>query len=288
METSSRERKEVIAIVLNYNGGEEVLSTLESLLAGNVRPEILVIDNASSDNSPLLIQKEFPNLEILPQSRNLGFAAGMNVGIRSGLSRGARFFWLVNNDAKVEKDTLEKLLTVAHSKRSIGLLSPAIFTPEGKPWFLGGRISYGRMRAEHTFSQKSKNSFYPTEYLTGCVLLIPRKTIEKIGFLNEKYFLYYEDVAYSLTAKRAGFQTVVVPNARAFHTEQSRFLQDKIYWLVRSGLTFFREESPWYWRPWISLFLFLRKLKNRRDRLLTPEDRIAREVERAYTDASYD
>ena len=280
MNASEREKegKRVQAIVLNYNGGEEVLETIASLLAGSVRPEILVVDNASTDHSRERIAEAFPSVTLIFNKENQGFAAGMNIGLRYGLERGAHFFWLINNDAVVTRNALENLLRIATDVPK-SILSPAIYTPSGKPWFLGGKISFFRMRAYHSALQKNTSN----EYLTGCALLIPRQAIEQVGFLDERYFLYYEDAAYSQKARRAGFDLLVVPEAKVMHAEKSQENPKKIYWLVRSGILFFREASPWYWRPWIAIYLHLRKLKNFFECTFFPNEN-AHMVRQAYRD----
>ncbi|MEP7162210.1 MAG: glycosyltransferase family 2 protein [Candidatus Moraniibacteriota bacterium] len=276
----------VCAIVLNWNDGEATAKCMESILAGTIVPAVIIVDNASTDGSRVLLESRFPGLTILKNKKNLGFSGGMNVGIRFGTSNGADFFWLLNNDTVVEREALEELLGVAREHPECGLFSPVIYTEDGKAlWFLGGRISYLRMRATHLLTTSEEKEVSSSEYLTGCALFLSRTLVEKINLLDESYFLYYEDVAYSLSARRAGFSPSVVRKAKVFHGEKSRTNPEKTYWLVRSGIHFFRVESPWYWRPWIETLLLLRKIKNTLDLFLSPTP-IAREVKRAYTDAS--
>lgn len=275
----------VLAIVLNYHGGAMTEKCLRSLRQGTVVPDILIVDNASTDASLAKLGERFPGIEVIRNVTNLGFAGGMNVGLRAALARGYRYAWILNQDATADAVALERLLERAEQYPREGLWSPAIFTPGGTPWFIGGCISFFRMRTTHCDPSGVHASVYPSEYLTGCALLLSRAVLETAGLLDERYFLYYEDAAYSLAARRAGFLPTVVTTARVCHAETSRHSPEKIYWLVRSGLEFFRRETPWYWRWWREVFIRLRRIKNRIELSVAPNP-VARSVRQAYTDAS--
>lgn len=283
---SQQPRVSVCAIVLSYNAREDLVEALRFLEKSSFPTDILVVDNSSENDPSLYLRENFPRVNVKRLSLNKGFAGGMNEGIRWALERKYDFVWLINQDARVERGALIQLLEVATQNSQSGLVSPIILKQDGTPWFLGGKISYGRMRAFHTKDLQQK-PFFESEYLTGCALLLSRNLILKIGLLDEGYFLYYEDVEYSLRARRYQFIPLVVPAAKVVHTEQSSFREEKIYWLVRSGIRLFRNESPWYWRPWIEIFLLLRRLKNTLEKWLWPS-RIASLVGQAYTDASHE
>jgi GT2 family glycosyltransferase len=134
-------------IVLNYNGArclEACLASLRTLSYQNFF--VLVVDNDSSDGSSELAQAHFPEYSFLKNSTNLGFAAGMNVGMREALKRKAERIWLLNNDARV---TALSLSLLVEESRKGGLLSPVILEKSGQPWFEKGDISFLRMRATH-------------------------------------------------------------------------------------------------------------------------------------------
>lgn len=256
----------VAVIVLNYRG-KDCLSPCLASLAALSYPEkdVIVVDNASRDGSLEAAKALFPNFVFVRNDENVGFAKGMNVGIRLALSRGAKYVWLFNNDALAEKKSLGLLVSLAEKSPKAGLFSPIITeTAGGKLWFAAGRINFFRMRTEHApvAVKNLGRESYESAYLTGCALLIKKEVIKKIGFLDERFFLYYEDTDYSLRAQEAGFRAVVVPAARVSHGEQSAQSSQKVYHLVYSGLLFFGKHATFPQRLYLALYVTIRRIKN--------------------------
>jgi GT2 family glycosyltransferase len=275
----------VFVIVLNYNGGgliENCLKSLEKVNYSNLH--ILVVDNNSSDDSVFKIEKKFSDLKIINNKKNFGFSKGNNVGIDFALKNDADYVLLLNQDTEVEPDFLSKLIKEGEKDNKTGLLSPIIFLEKTKKiWFSGGRINWWNMKAFHEFDLVKSKSF-ETSFLTGCSLLIKREVLEKIGPLDEDFFLYWEDVDYSVRAKKAGFKIKVVPESVIYHFESSNELnENKVYWLVLSGLIFFKKNTPGILRPWIWFFAQLRKLKNWIDRIFK-KNNLTEGVFKAYKD----
>src|SRR3989304_7306263 len=196
-------------IVLNYNGRRCLLPCLQSLdQLEYPNKEIIVVDNNSTDGSLKEAQKKFPHFVFVRNKKNEGFAKGMNIGIKEALARGAKRCWIFNYDAEAHPQTLDKLISAAQENPRAGLLSPIIYeTNNNNLWFAKGRIDFLRMRTLHIHptSEELNAKTYKSEFLTGCALLIKKELIEKIGFLDERFFLYYEDADYSLLAIQAGF-----------------------------------------------------------------------------------
>jgi GT2 family glycosyltransferase len=155
------------------------------------------------------------------------------------------------------------LVEAAEKIPTCGAISPMIMTGDGKNvWFSGGKIDWFSMRASHS-SPTTRASLYQTEYLSGCALLIKKKVFEKIGLLDERFFLYYEDVDFSFRTKRAGFSLFVLPQEKVFHQEQSNNENPKkLYWLVLSALIFFKEHGTIIHKIWYFFFMPIRKIKN--------------------------
>lgn len=278
----------VAVIVLNYRGESVLHRCLESLEKA-IGPEdrILVVDNGHEDALMRSVKTRFRGVECLTSETNQGFAAGMNLGIQAAQKQN-RFdaYWLMNNDASVAPQTLIELKRALQAKGSQALFSPVIFSgPGGSPWYAGGHIDFLRMRATHKKGLPSNQTPYETGFLTGCALFIPAAALARIGLLDERYFLYYEDVAYSLRAQRLGLKLWVVPAAPAFHSEESQTNPTKIYWLVRSGAEFFLRESRGGWWLWVRIYFSLRRLKNWLQNRCCPQP-LATEIKRAYTDVS--
>ena len=258
----------VFIIILNWNGKDRIIPCLRSVFSlgyGNV--EGVVVDNASRDGSLELARSSFGRAHFIVNERNVGFAAGMNVGIRFAISKGAEYVWILNNGTIVGKDALSVLVDAARESGK-ALLSPLILTPSGKTWFSAGKIDFIRMRSVHADPDVASREHepYETGYLTGCALFAPKEVFEAAGLFDERFFLYYEDADFSLRAKKTGYRLLVVPKSVVVHGEQSVDNPEKVYWLVLSGLRFFEEHTPWYLHLWMQLYILLRKMKNKTDK----------------------
>ena len=243
-------QKEVYIIVLNWNGKEDTLECLESLEKINYSNyKIVVVDNGSEDDSVSETKKQFPKVKIIENKKNLGFAGGNNVGIKYAINSGARYVLLINNDTTVEENFLSELVEVGESDEKVGVLGSKIYfhSEPDRIWFAGGKVSWLKNKGTHIGLDQIDNGQYDkikeTDYLTGCCLLIKREVIEKIGVLEEDYFLYYEDTDFSLRAKNADYKIVYVPKSKIYH-KISRSTKpgssDYIYYHTRNGLVMAR------------------------------------------------
>lgn len=276
----------VLVIVLNYRGQDVLLPCLASLLP-TLGPQdtCLVVDNGGEPALMDLVRQQLPTVRILSTGVNLGFARGMNVGLRIAHEEGFEAAWLLNNDVRVEPGALAALKRAQRDAVGRNIFSPVILNKDGQIWFAGGRINYWRMRVEHRRDAPKEMTPFSTQFLTGCALFIPRETWETIGFLDERYFLYYEDAEYSVRAQVHGGKLWVVPEARVKHAEVSEAHPEKVYWLVRSGVEFFSRHTVGWRRSWVRVYLIARRSKNFLERLFLGTA-LAHSIKRAYTDAS--
>lgn len=275
----------VFAIVLNYNGGTDVIECLKSLYRSDYPSlEIVVIDNDSKDRSLKIIKELFQKSAIIQNASNIGFAAGNNVGIRFALEKFADYIFLLNNDATVEPDTISLLVGYAEHNSGCGIVSPLILKEKnGSAWFAGGEILWTKMRAVHAHYAGQTNAF-STQYASGCAMLVSKAVFKEIGLFDEDYFLYYEDADFSLRAKKNGFGISVLPSAAAYHKEASNSNNAlKTYWLVLSALIFFKKNTPRPLRPQLGAYLILRRIKNACTVIFTP-NKDAKLVRKAYAD----
>jgi len=274
----------IAVIVLNHNHKEDLLNCLNSLFRIDYPNfEVIVVDNNSQDGALEAARLSYPKVSYIKNQENLGFAKGNNIGIRYALERMADWVVLLNNDTKVKKDFLTKLAEAVENDPKVGIASPIIMKNDGpEVWFSGGEIDWIRMKTVHFCdSDGTKDS----SFITGCAMMISSEVFKKIGLLDEKFFLYWEDADFTYRTRKAGFSTVVVPGSIVYHYERSQDKPDnKIYWLVFSGLLFFSKNTPFRFKLWMRAFLSVRKLKNWIDVNYSKDNRIALVVNKAYKD----
>lgn len=282
-------------IIVNYNGWQdtkECLKSLEELNYDNF--EIIVVDNASTDNSVKHLNSHIRSIgnhsqiRIITNAENLGFAGGNNVGIKYALKQkvapvksskddnGASYILLLNNDTIVNRNFLKELIKVGEGDKKIGILGPKIFFYNSKRvWFNGGKINWLYTRGIHIsnkvrrVSDRSNKSRHgrddqtsgvnEVDYITGCCLFIKREVIEKIGLMDEDYFLYYEDVDWCLKTRKAGYKCVLVPKSIIWHKASSSAKEGSssyIYYHTRNGLLLAKKNAPFF----IKIFAHLQSI----------------------------
>lgn len=275
----------VFTIILNYNSKDTIKDCLFSVFKSDYpNYEVVVADNDSRDGSLELAKTLFPRAHFIKNEKNLGFAAGVNVGIRFALERFADYVFLLNSDAFIERKTISKLIKTAESMKKAGILSPIIYNSEKEGvWFSGGRIKWFSMKAAHS-QNDSKTNPYSISYVSGCAMLVKKEVFREVGLFDEDYFLYYEDADFCRRAKKKGFECLVVPEARTYHAEKSESdKKSKTYWLVFSALIFFKKNAPLALKLWLFIYLAARKIKNKMD-IASRKNELAKIVQKAYND----
>ncbi len=223
----------IYVIIVNYNKYIETIRAIESVFVSNLNDQyelkILLIDNSESEDYLNYLSNYFLNrteIFILKNLKNLGFAKAVNIGINIALNDNFDFVLLLNNDAYLDKNCLLELIRVANEAKEIGLLSPVIFyaTEPNKVWGSGGYFDKFLSRIRIKLKNKvvsgenlSKNPPQFVDFISGCVMLIKKEVIEKVGLFDDRFFLYNEDLDYCLRAKAQGFKIAYVPSAFAFH-----------------------------------------------------------------------
>jgi GT2 family glycosyltransferase len=240
----------VLIIVLCYNGVELTLECLASLRQLSIpQADVLIVDNASSDGTPAAVRARFPEVAVIETGANLGFAAGNNVGLRYALERGYDYALLLNNDTEVAPDFLKELVTAAESAPEIGVVGPTIVYYERPDliWSAGGAIDWQRgtsaMRGIGEPVAQLPPAARDVDFVTGCALLCKRAVLERVGLLDERFFMYYEETEWCVRARRAGFRILHVPSARVLHKIPLNARADKpyvAYYMTRNRLLFLR------------------------------------------------
>ncbi len=249
----------IACIVLNYNLPQDTISLVSDLKKQTVKPEIIVVDNASADNSVLQIKKSHPDIKIIGRKVNDGVAGGYNAGVKEALKNNPDFIAVLNNDLEIkQKDCLEDAIAALQHDTRAGIAGPMIYFARGYEyhpnnsqnniiWFAGGKIDWQNIYHSHRgVDEIDKNQYSnieTTDFLTGAFMLFKKEVFEKIGFFNEKYALYLEDAEICERAGRAGFKLLFVPSAKIFH-KVSQTLGNEIggnlndYYLTRNRLLF--------------------------------------------------
>jgi GT2 family glycosyltransferase len=217
----------VRVVVLNWNGRDMTVDCLHSLLAmTGVKFSITVVDNGSSDNSAEAIQREFPDMQVIANKQNLGFAAGCNVGMEEALKEHGRdYILLVNNDTVVDPGMLAELVKEADRDPKVAVCSPKIYyyDPRDLLWWAGGTYSQWTGMALHTGRREQDEGRYDSvrnlDWATGCIMLLRIKALREVGLFDAKIFANSEDVDLSLRVREAGYLIRYVPAARVWHRE---------------------------------------------------------------------
>ena len=236
-------------ITICYNGFKDTCELIESLHKNlqSVSYEIIVIDNASREDEAAKIQKLYPTVVAIRSDINGGFSGGNNIGIRAAKGK---YLFLINNDTYIESDDVSYLIERLESRPEIGGVSPKIrfafppqhiqfagFTPLSQVTLRNTMLGFGCP------DDGSYDTPHSTPYLHGAAMMIKREVIEKAGMMPEIFFLYYEELDWSTSMTRAGYELWYEPRCTVFHKEsQSTGQLSKLrtYYLTRTRLLYAR------------------------------------------------
>jgi len=211
----------VWVVVPNWNGMEFILDCLKSLAEQTQEHAVIVVDNGSVDESVELIKQHFPETKIIRNSKNLGFAGGVNVGIKHAVRENAKYIALFNNDAVADKNWLQRLVEAMESHPKTGITTSKLLRMDGK--YLdstGQHYSVWGAPFPRGRNQKDEGQFDTQLEVfgaTGGATLYRVTMLGEIGIFDERFFAYYEDDDISFRARLASWDIQYVPEARAFH-----------------------------------------------------------------------
>lgn len=250
----SNNTPKIAVILLNWNGCNDTLACLESLKAVTYPSlEIIVVDNGSKDDSVFHIFKRFPEIKLIETGKNLGFAEGNNVGIRAALQNSPDFVFLLNNDTIVAPDVFEGFVTTFSQFPKVGILGAKILLFDQKEIIdhLGGNWDKKTGTFAFVGQRKKENAIenHPQEidYVCGAGMMIKKEVIEKIGLLEPRYFLIWEESDFCFRAKKAGFVTMTCPKSKIWHKVSASFVGGKphsTYFWWRNRLLWIERNCP--------------------------------------------
>lgn len=237
---------EVSIITINFNGLEDTCALIETI-PFNEKMEVIVVDNASKDQEADIIVQRYPQVNVIKSERNLGFAGGNNLGIQAAQGK---YLFLVNNDTVFQNYNIQTLIDRMKSSSEIGIVCPKIrffwgnhtiqftgYTALSKVTVRNRAIGFG----EDDHGQY--DTAHPTPYAHGAAMLIRRDAINKVGLMPECYFLYYEEIDWSMMFTRAGYQIWYEPACTIYHKESQSTGQNsplRTYYLTRNRLLLVR------------------------------------------------
>lgn len=241
----------VYIVILNWNGYADTVECIESLKEIDYKNfRIILVDNGSTNKEAERLKKSFPNIKLLSNKSNRGYAQANNQGIDLSFKAGAKYTLLLNNDTVVKKDFLNVLVNYAEINNFKGILTPKIlFYKTTKIWAVGGKISV-LTSIPRMLGQGKPSGYYQKitkpDYAPGCALFINNKTLKEVGKLNPIYFAYYEDADLSFRVKKSNYQIKAIPKSIVLHkVSQStknkgsfRIGATQSYLLARNGVIF--------------------------------------------------
>lgn len=261
----------VAIIVLNWCKPAETLACLRSL-AHITYPHtrVIVVDNGSGDDSVALIRQAYPEITLLETGVNLGYAGGNNVGIRYALAQGAALVCTLNNDVTVEPDFLEPLVTALQTRPEVGVATPLLaeHTDGGRVWALGSAVEWrtaavSRRHAGMPVGTWRELGPFEVEIASGAAMLIKREVLERAGLMDEAYFLYFEEVDWSLVVRQAGYQILAVPASVVWHEVSATLgVSSPVidYYMTRNHLALIARHWPSPRRQYLWMSVFARNL----------------------------
>ncbi len=234
-------------ITINYNGLKDTCELIDTLPLKDKSIEVIVVDNASAQDEATIIEARYPQVKVIRSKENLGFAGGNNLGIKA--AQGMYLFFL-NNDTilKPQISDFISLINRLESSPKIGMVCPKIKFSWGSQLiqFAGYTpLSPITMRNKaigcSDTDQGQYDTPHPTPYAHGAAMMIKREVIEKAGLMPECYFLYYEELDWSMMIRRAGYDIWYEPTCTIFHKESQTTGQNsplRTYYITRNRLLF--------------------------------------------------
>jgi GT2 family glycosyltransferase len=243
----------VTLIIVAWNQLEKTLACLESVANLTYSHlNTILVDNGSDPPLAGAVAERFPAVEILRLPRNTGFAGGYNAGLRRALVGASDYFLLLNNDTELATDVVEHLVAEMATAPDVGLATAKIYFADepDRIWTVGNNLNIFmdlKDGGENEIDRGQWSGARDIDFAPFCGILIRRAVIERVGFLDDGFFLYYEDMDYCRRARLAGYRLRLCPDAHIRHavSASSGGLETPIkrYWLAQSSGRYFRKHG---------------------------------------------
>ncbi len=263
----------IAVIVLHYQNLADTIECLESLKAQDYPNfEVILVDNASNDSDLSLKTKNYPHLYLIRNETNLGFAEGNNTGIDYALERGAEAVLLLNNDTVSSPNLLTAFARAATLYPHGGAFGAKIFFYDNPTviWHAGGDVHPQSLRCFHygcgdSDLDKKWEEARAVGYACGCALFIRKEVLVKVGLMEPRFFLLWEEIDWCWRIRKAGYECLYIPEARVWHKISQSFEGGNRgplwnYYYFRNRLLFLKRNIPWAQRYRFYLSRFLKEL----------------------------
>lgn len=239
--------KNIWAIIVTYNSAQDIRQCIKSLVHHVMK--VVIIDNHSTDDTVTVVERNFPEVIIIQNCKNLGFARGLNTGIKLALRHKAEYILIINPDAIVKDRAIEDLRDFLARDVNRGVAGPVVEyiskVNGGLQYDFGGKINLFIGRSTHII-RNNIGGLTPEkrDYVSGCCMLIKSRILKTTGLFDEQFFMYYEDDDFCLRASLAGFSVWNCPKARIFHKiggSESWLSSSSTYNLTKSAILFGRK-----------------------------------------------
>ena len=233
---------ELSIITVNYNGLNDTCALIDSITF-NEDMEVMVVDNGSTENEASILQERYPNIKVIRSDKNLGFAGGNNIGMKAAKGK---YLFLINNDTVFKEFNPNVLIQRLESSPKIGMVCPKIrFAWENNPIQFAGYTPLSPITIRNHsigFGEEDKGQYdtpHQTPYAHGAAMMLKHEVIDKVGLMPECYFLYYEELDWSMMMTRAGYEIWYDPTSAIYHKESQSTGQNsplRTYYITRNRL----------------------------------------------------
>ena len=243
----------VYIVVLSWNRAATALECLDSIARSHyANARVVVVDNASEDDSADRIRELFPQIPLVRNPANLGYAEGNNVGMRYALERGAEFVLVLNDDILIEPDTLGCMVEAAGRGVAAVGCKVRLFDEPDRLW-AAGNANFNLAEA-HPKDDGRFDAPRDLDYAVGCSILLRADVLKEIGCFDPAYYLTYEEVDWCCRARKAGYRIVYEPRAVVYHKHTTSFTGNHSpafhYLSARNCLLFWKRNNLMVrWRP---------------------------------------
>ena len=241
-------------IVLNWNGWEATADCVDAVLKLSYENHsLVVVDNGSTDGSVAALRARFPRLRILETGENLGFAGGMNFALRQlSVEEEPDYVWLLNNDTSPAADALTALVGLSEREPDVGAVGSVLLwagEPQSVQAWGGGRVSFWTGLPHHHRQPVRREEL---DYIVGASLCLRWRAARELGFLDDRFFLYWEDTDLSFRLRAAGWRLAVAEDSFVQHRGNGSLALRSPGWddeFTASSVLFFRRHARLPWAP---------------------------------------